>query len=136
VAGGGVAPAPPAIEPQLPQVGFDRDEGSCSTDEAGTPFRLEESERFDFITGGRAVPNVAYCVATLTSADVSRIAKEVKSLPENFESLSWLEQNFESIATLAAAAIRDIVIEALEIGLSDHPLILCAQRNQPAKTVH
>jgi hypothetical protein len=34
------------------------------------------------------------------------------------------------------AAVRDIVIEALEIGLADHPLVLRGERAATAKTVH
>jgi len=80
--------------------------------------------------------DVACCVVTLTSTEVSKIAAEVKILPENFDPVSWLEENFESIATLATEAVRDLVIEALEIGLADHPLVLRGQRTTTAKTVH
>jgi hypothetical protein len=80
--------------------------------------------------------NVAYCVVTLTVNDVREIATEVKSLPERFEPVTWLEENYESIATLATAAVRDIVIEALEIGLADHPLVLRGQRAVASRTLH
>ena len=79
--------------------------------------------------------NVAYCVGSLTSSEVANIASEVKVLPANFDPVSWLEENFESIVTLATAAVRDIVIEALEIGLADHPLVLLGQR-AAAKVFH
>ena len=88
-------------------------------------------------SGERAVPHdVAYCVVTLTASEVNDIAEEVRSLPERFEPVSWLEENYESIATLATAAVRDIVIEALEIGLADHPLVLRGQRAAASKTLH
>ena len=96
-----------------------------------------ETKAFDLTMGERAVPdNVAYGVVTLTANEVSEIAAEVKRLPEHFEPVSWLEENFESIAAVATAAVRDIVIEALEIGLADHPLVLLNRRAATLKTLH
>ena len=80
--------------------------------------------------------DVAYCVVALTASEVSEIAAEVKSLPEHFDPVSWLEENYDSIATLATAAVTDIVIEALEVGLADHPLVLRSQRAAASKTLH
>ena len=81
------------------------------------------------------VQRTAYCVVTLTSAEVGDIAAEVKNLPTNFDPVTWLENNLENIATLATAAARDIIIEALEIGLADHPLVLLS-RAAASKTLH
>lgn len=81
------------------------------------------------------VQNIAYCVVALTSGEVSQIASEVKDLPKNFDPATWLENNLENIATLATAAARDIIIEALEIGLADHPLVL-RSRAAPSRTLH
>jgi hypothetical protein len=67
------------------------------------------------IPGERAVDQkVTYCVVTLTSDEVSNIAAEVKDLPEDFDPVSWLEGNVDNIATLAPAAVKDLVIEALD----------------------
>jgi hypothetical protein len=89
------------------------------------------------MTGELAVhQNITYRVITLTSDEVSEIAKEVRVLPDNFDPASWLEENFDSIAALATAAARDIVIEALEIGLADHPLVLLGRRASVAKIFH
>jgi hypothetical protein len=79
---------------------------------------------------------VTYCVVTLTFDEVSNIAGEVKILPEDFDPVSWLEENFENIATLATAAVKDLVIEALEIGLADHPLVLRGQLAAASNTLH
>lgn len=87
--------------------------------------------------GERAVDQkVTYCVVTLTFDEVSNIAAEVKVLPEDFDPVSWLEENFENIATLATAAVKDLVIEALEIGLADHPLVLRGQLAAASNTLH
>jgi hypothetical protein len=95
------------------------------------------TETIRLYDGEQAVhQNVAYSVVTLTSDEVSKIAAEVKVLPKNFDPASWLEENFDSIATLAMAAARDIVVEALEIGLADHPLVLLGQRTSVSKTFH
>ena len=80
--------------------------------------------------------NVVYSVVTLTAHEVSEIATEVKSLPKRFDPVSWLEENYDNVATLAIAAVKDIVIEALEIGLADHPLILFRQPMATSKTLH
>jgi hypothetical protein len=79
---------------------------------------------------------ISYSLVTLTSDEVSKIAKEVKVLPENFDPVTWLRENFDSIVTLATAAARDIVIEALEIGLDDHPLVLLQQTKVTSNTLH
>jgi hypothetical protein len=80
--------------------------------------------------------NARYILVTITPTEVGKIAAEVKASTENFDPVSWLEQNGESIATLATAALKDIVIEGLEIGLADHPLVLRAQLTATAKSLH
>jgi hypothetical protein len=41
----------------------------------------------------------------------------------------------ENIVTLATAAARDIITEAIEIGLADHPLVLLS-RAAASRTLH
>jgi hypothetical protein len=80
--------------------------------------------------------NARYILVTITPKEVGQIAAEVKASTENFDPVGWLERDCESIATLATAAIRDIVIEGLEIGLADHPLVLHSQLRATATTLH
>jgi hypothetical protein len=77
--------------------------------------------------------NARYILVTITPTEVGRIAADVKASTENFDPVGWLEQNCENIATLAMAAVKDIVIEGLEIGLADHPLVLRSQLTAGSK---
>ncbi len=80
--------------------------------------------------------NAKYILVTIRSTEVANIAAEVNALTENFDPAGWLEQNCENIATLATEAVKDIIIEGLEIGLADHPLVLRAQLTATAKSLH
>jgi hypothetical protein len=80
--------------------------------------------------------NATYILVTITPKEVGNIAGEVKVSTEYFDPVTWLEQNCVSIATLATAAVKDIVIEALEIGIADHPLVLRDQLTATAKILH
>jgi hypothetical protein len=66
----------------------------------------------------------ARVVITITLAEVSEIAETVHTLPDDFDPAAWLAENREDIAIVATEAVRDVVWEALEIGLADHPLVL------------
>ena len=48
----------------------------------------------------------------------------MENLPENFEPTRWLEENRGDIVILATEVLKDIIYEALEIGLADHPFLL------------
>lgn len=67
------------------------------------------------------IPHLAIII---TPTVVSEVAEEVESLPENFEPTRWLEENRADIVIVATEAVKDIIHEALEIGLADHPLLL------------
>ena len=63
-------------------------------------------------------------VIVVSPTVVGQIAKSVK-LPGDFDPAAWLKENRENIAIVATEAIREVVWEALELGLADHPLVLC-----------
>ena len=63
-------------------------------------------------------------VVVVTSTLVSEIAETIEDLPGDFDPATWLEKNQEDISIVATEAIRDVVWEALKIGLADHPLVL------------
>ena len=67
---------------------------------------------------------IPHLVIIITPTVVSEIAEEVEILPEDFEPTRWLEENRGDIVILATEAVKDIIYEALEIGLADHPLLL------------
>jgi hypothetical protein len=63
-------------------------------------------------------------VVVVTPAEVREIAETVEALPENFDPATWLEENRADIVIVATEAVKDVVFEALEFGLFDHPLVL------------
>jgi hypothetical protein len=69
----------------------------------------------------QAVPRVTILI---TPADVLEVAETVASLPEDFEPVAWLIENLDNITLVAKEAVKDVLYEALEIGLDDHPLVL------------
>lgn len=70
-------------------------------------------------------------VLVVTSTVVSEIAKTIEDLPGDFDPVEWLDENQQDISIVAAEAIRDIVWEALKIGLADHPLVVQRSRLSP-----
>ena len=68
--------------------------------------------------------DLPYINITITPLDVVAIAEGIKKLPLNFDAVAWLERNKQDIQIVAMEAVKDIVYEALEIGLADHPLVL------------
>ena len=68
--------------------------------------------------------NLPYINITITPLDVMAIAAGVKTLAPDFDPVTWLEQNKKYVVIVATEAAKDIVYEALEIGLADHPLVL------------
>ena len=66
-------------------------------------------------------PRVAIIISPMV---VGQIAKSLERLPSNFDPAAWLKQNRDPIAIVAAEAVKEVVLEALEIGLADHPLVL------------
>lgn len=65
-----------------------------------------------------------HVVIIITQADVSEIAETVESLPDNFDPLAWLEQNRIDLGIVVSEAVKDVIFDALEVGLVDHPLVL------------
>jgi hypothetical protein len=63
-------------------------------------------------------------VIVISPALVGQIAKSVDRLPGDFDPATWLKENREDITIVATEAIREVVWEALELGLADHPLVL------------
>lgn len=63
-------------------------------------------------------------VIVISPTVVGQIAKSVNRLPGDFDAAAWLKENREDIAIVATEAIREVVWEALELGLADHPLVL------------
>jgi hypothetical protein len=63
-------------------------------------------------------------VIVISPTVVGQIAKSVNRLSGVFDPAAWLKENREDIAIVATEAIREVVWEALELGLADHPLVL------------
>lgn len=72
----------------------------------------------------RHVTRVAIIV---TLDEIKEIAQTVKNLPSDFDPATWLQENRQDIGIVATEAVRDVIWEALEIGLADHPLVLRCQ---------
>ena len=68
-----------------------------------------------------------FVLVTVTAAEVGEIAEQVDGLPEDFDPAVWLAENRTEITIVATEAVKDVIYEALEIGLADHPLILPRQ---------
>ena len=64
----------------------------------------------------------------VTPVEVGEIAELVVNdgggLPENFQPAEWLEANRADLGILITEAVKDILFDALEGGLIDHPLLL------------
>lgn len=64
----------------------------------------------------------------VTPIEVGEIAELVVTdggvLPEKFQPAEWLEANRADLAILITAAVKDILFDALDGGLIDHPLLL------------
>ncbi|HEY2532779.1 MAG TPA: hypothetical protein VGJ20_33430 [Xanthobacteraceae bacterium] len=74
-------------------------------------------------------------VIVISPTVVDQIAKSVDRLPGDFDPVAWLKENREDIAIVASEAIREVVWEALELGLADHPLVL-HRRTAGRKAIH
>jgi hypothetical protein len=72
-------------------------------------------------------------VVVVTATIVGDIAKTIEDLPGDFDPVEWLDQNQQDISIVATEAIRDIVWEALKIGLADHPLVQQRSRLLPLR---
>ncbi len=68
-----------------------------------------------------------HVVIIISPSVVGQIANSVKRLPGDFDPTVWLKEHREKIAIVATEAVREVVWEALEIGLRDHPLVLRRQ---------
>ena len=64
----------------------------------------------------------------VTPVEVGEIAELVVNdggvLPENFQPAEWLEANQADLGIVITEAIKDVLFDALEGGLIDHPLLL------------
>ncbi len=69
----------------------------------------------------RHVTRVAIIV---TLDEIKGIAQTVKRLPSDFDPATWLQENRQDIRIVATEAVRDVIWEALKIGLADRPLVL------------
>lgn len=73
----------------------------------------------------QSAPRHVRRVAIIVTLDeIKEIAQTVKSLPSDFDPATWLQENRQDIGIVATEAVRDVIWEALEIGLADHPLVL------------
>jgi len=60
------------------------------------------------------VPSI---LVTVTASEVAEMAQEVGNLPQDFDPAAWLEENAGDLAVVATEAVREVVYEALELGL-------------------
>jgi hypothetical protein len=72
--------------------------------------------------------HVPHVTITVTPTEVNEIAGFVADsggvLPENFQPAAWLKANRADLAIMATEAVTNVVADALEGGLIDHPLLL------------
>ena len=54
---------------------------------------------------------------TITASEVGEMAQEVGNLPRDFDPATWLEENAADLTIVAAEAAKEVVYEALELGL-------------------
>jgi hypothetical protein len=84
------------------------------------------------------IPNAGGCAArtviTITPSEVLKIARTIKEIPSSFDAVGWLEEKWEEISIVAQQAAKDVIWEALAIGLADHPLVLAERENTQTKS--
>ena len=71
------------------------------------------------------VPHVTITVAPMEVSEIAGfVADRGGVLPEKFQPAAWLEANRADLAIVATEAVTNVVADALEGGLIDHPLLL------------
>jgi hypothetical protein len=67
----------------------------------------------------RHVPSI---LVMITAAEVGEMAKakEIGDLPPDFDPATWLEENHADLSIVATEAVKEVVYEALELGLANH----------------
>ena len=78
----------------------------------------------------RGAPRV---VIVVTPEHVNEIAETISELSSNFDPVEWLEETWGDISIVATEAVKDVVWEALAIGLADHPLVISHQAQARAR---
>jgi hypothetical protein len=76
------------------------------------------------------VPRVAVIVTPKEVGEMADLVVEHGgALPEDFQPAAWLEANRIDLGIVARDAVQDVVFDALEGGLIDHPLLLHRRMN-------
>ena len=94
---------------------------------SGSPLAVEETRwaRAQYKSSVRSArwytPRI---VIIISPAEVNEIAQTISDLPSNFDPVEWLEETWADVSIVATEAVKDVVWEALAIGLADHPLVL------------
>jgi hypothetical protein len=70
------------------------------------------------MTMARRVPFISVMI---TATEVGEMAQEVSNLPHGFGPAIWLEENRADLTVVATEAVKEVVYEALELGLANHP---------------
>ena len=65
-----------------------------------------------------------FITIVITLVEVAKIAETIEGLTEDFDPATWLEENRAAVTIVATEAVKDVVYEALEFGLADHPFVL------------
>lgn len=66
--------------------------------------------------------NVPSILVMITAAEIGEMAKEVGDLPQDFDPATWLEEHHADLTAAAAEAVNEVIYEALELGLANHPI--------------
>jgi hypothetical protein len=68
------------------------------------------------MTMARRVPFISVMI---TATEVGEMAQEVGNLPHGFDPAIWLEENRADLTVVATEAVKEVVYEALELGLAN-----------------
>jgi len=67
---------------------------------------------------------VPFISVTLTATEVREMAEEVGYVSQDFDPALWLEENRVDLTVVATEAVKEVVYEALELGLVNRTRIV------------
>ncbi len=56
---------------------------------------------------------VPFIQVMITVAEVGEMAREVGDLPQDFDPVTWLEENHADLTIVATEAVKEVIYEAL-----------------------
>jgi hypothetical protein len=67
---------------------------------------------------------VPFISVTVTATEVREMAEEVGYVSQDFDPALWLEENRVDLTVVATEAVKEVVYEALELGLVNRTRIV------------